>query len=226
MATDEIGDNRRLLNPKTKLPYTEKNPVTGLPVAAALEEMYPLAQNSIRLIHRTSRNHISSIIDNGLVYNSANAKKKISGLQINYKTAREMVHEVDEEQFWKLMERDNFSCGVTAFADVMAVFDVPKDEFFEYHVHPNKKYGLAPGATIHGVVPNRYLVGLLPIPNKNSHAPQYSSEELHQLKNEIEKKQPLQIEPDNSWRILLNKHIHQNSKIINTPQCAYNDYER
>ena len=137
-----------------------------------------------------------------------------------------MVHEVDEEQFWKLMERDNFSCGVTAFADVMAVFDVPKDEFFEYHVHPNKKYGLAPGATIHGVVPNRYLVGLLLIPNKNSHAPQYSSEELRQLKNEIEKKQPLQIEPDNSWRILLNKHIHQNSKTINTPQCTYNDYER
>ena len=101
MATDEIGDNRRLLNPKTKLPYTEKNPVTGLPVAAALEEMYPLAQGSIRLVHRTSRNHISSIIENGLVYNSVNSKKKISGLQINYQTAREMVHEVEEQHFLK-----------------------------------------------------------------------------------------------------------------------------
>lgn len=95
--TDNSKNNRKLLNPQTNRPYAEKNPVTGLPVASCLEEFYPLAPGSIRLLHRTSRNHLSSIISQGLIYNSSALPDSDLYPHLHYNTARDIVHDMSEE---------------------------------------------------------------------------------------------------------------------------------
>lgn len=207
--TDNSKNNRKLLNPQTNRPYAEKNLVTGLPVASCLEEFYPLAPGSIRLLHRTSRNHLSSIISQGLIYNSSALPDSDLYPHLHYNTARDIVHDMSEERFWQVMEKDTFSCGSTAFSDVAAIFDLPADEFYEFHVHPQKKYAKSPGAEMRGMISNRYLTGLLLIPNKGPCSPQYDKEELFELQRQTALKPALIIEPDNSWRPLLQKYNYR-----------------
>ena len=92
------------------------------------------------------------------------------------------------------MEKDTFSCGSTAFSDVAAIFDLPADEFYEFHVHPQKKYAKSPGAEMRGMISNRYLTGLLLIPNKGPCSPQYDKEELFELQRQNALKPALIIE--------------------------------
>lgn len=201
-----MNNDNRLLRPLEQQPYLNANPQTGLPVASCLEEFYPLAENSVRLIHRTTANHIGSIIENGLVYNSSALRNNKISSELRYNNARDIVHDVAEEQFWQVMKNDRFNCGSTANADIMAVMDIPADEFYNFHLNPDKKYGKSAGAAMNGVIPVRYLVGMIRIPNKGPNSPQYSTEELNRLKQQTALKSPLYIEPEKAWRFLLQKY--------------------
>ncbi len=202
--------NNRLLHPLTHKPYVSRNPVTGLPVASCLEEFYPLAAGSIRLLHRTTANHISSIAENGLIYNSSALKGKSAHLDLRYNNARCIVHDVTEDGFWQVLSEDKFRCGSTANADILVVLDVPTEEFYQYHLNPQKAYQKSVGAVMGGVISNRYLTGVVKMPNKGKNSPQYSEEDIAKVRKLVASRLPLSIEPEKNWRCCLQKYNFQN----------------
>lgn len=214
--------NNRLLHPLTHKPYVSRNPVTGLPVASCIEEFYPLASGSVRLLHRTTANHISSIVENGLIYNSSALKVKSAHPDLRYNNARCIVHDVTEEGFWQMLTEDKFKCGTTANADILVVLDVPAEEFYQYHLNPRKAYQKSAGTVMGGVIPNRYLTGVVKMPNKGKNSPQYSEEDISEARKFVASRLPLNIEPDKSWRCLLQKYNFQNqgkAETVKTPRC-------
>ena len=210
--------DNRLLHPLSQKPYVSRNPVTGLPVASCLEEFYPLAAGSIRLLHRTTANHISSIVENGLIYNSSALKGKTAHPDLRYNNARCIVHDVTEEGFWQMLAEDKFRCGSTANADILVVLDVPAEEFYQYHLNPQKSYQKSAGAVMGGVIPNRYLTGVVKIPNRGTNSPQYGAEDIAEVRKLVASRLPLNIEPDKNWRCLLQKYNFQNQEKAKTVQ--------
>ncbi|MBP3345427.1 MAG: hypothetical protein J6L86_00150 [Alphaproteobacteria bacterium] len=204
--------NNRLLRPLTHKPYVSRNPVTGLPVASCLEEFYPLAAGSVRLLHRTTANHISSIVENGLIYNSSALKVKSAHPDLRYNNARCIVHDVTEDEFWQVLAEDKFKCGATANADILVVLDMPAEEFYQYHLNPQKAYQKSAGAVMGGVISNRYLTGVVKMPNRGKNSPQYSAEDLADIRKIVASRPPLSIEQEKNWRCRLQKYNFQNQE--------------
>lgn len=217
--------NNRLLQPLTHKPYVSRNPVTGLPVASCLEEFYPLVTGSVRLLHRTTANHISSIVENGLIYNSSALKGKSAHPDLRYNNARCIVHDVTEEGFWQMLAEDKFRCGSTANADILVVLDVPAEEFYQYHLNPQKSYQKSAGAVMGGVIPNRYLTGVVKIPNRGTNSPQYRAEDIAEVRKLVASRLPLDIEPDKNWRCLLQKYNFQNREKTEMMNIACSERE-
>ena len=159
---------------------------TGEKIAIKPEELPPLRKGFVRVVHQTFKydededengnyveiNMVNSFIKNGLVYNRERAgfDKGFS----RYYDVTSMAVPYSEDGFWNsLVGRDEI---MHKGADSIAIFDMPKEEYF---AHSNGS------AFLDGTISRKYLVGFIPnygVKNVDGEVMALSKEEMEQAK--------------------------------------------
>ncbi len=128
------------------------NKETGAKIATQPEELPPLREGYIRLVHQTSSRHAESFVENGLIYNKTAAGKEHLSLA-DYPDVTSMVDNFYENDFWKsLVQEDDLHRREGA--DAKIIFDMPIEEYWAH----TQEYWLDLGGTIS----RGYLVGVIP----------------------------------------------------------------
>lgn len=132
------------------------NQETNYPLASQPEELPPLREGYIRLVHQTNKNNIDSIAENGLIYNKKAAGKEHLSLS-NYPDVTSISYAFTEDEFWNSLTQEHEWHRAT---DTKVIFDMPAEE---YWAHTQEQWFDLGGAISRG-----YLVGAIPnYGNKN-----------------------------------------------------------
>lgn len=133
--------------PKIKERFINKE--TGAQIAMLPEELPPLREGYVRLVHQTHMVHADSIVENGLIYSRKNANKSDFP---NYSDLGSLGVAYDEDAFWNQLTQEGIR---HRGADVIAIFDMPLEE-----CGAHLKWFLA--QYLNGTVSRGYLVGIIP----------------------------------------------------------------
>ena len=79
------------------------NKETGAKLAVTPEELPPLREGYIRLVHQTNFDCAESLLENGLVYNREYAKTSVGS---KYSDVTSMAVAYDENGFWNRLTRE------------------------------------------------------------------------------------------------------------------------
>ncbi len=135
------------------------NKETGVKIANEPEELPPLREGYVRVLHMTHFSQAQSLAENGLVYNGEyaqnfnkdnNTKQKI---KTHYEAVDRMAVAVEEEDFWNKLTSET---GIRhRGSDAVAIFDMPAMEYAA-HVNENTAQFLS------GTISRGYMVGMIP----------------------------------------------------------------
>ena len=128
------------------------NKETGYKIATIPEELPPLRDGYIRLIHQTHSAHAESLAEKGLIYNREYAGMGKNPYDKNYMDAGYMSVPYREEEFWNRLTDE----GVRHMnSDVIAIFDIPAEEAGA-HFNPYL------ACHLNGTISRGYMVGVIP----------------------------------------------------------------
>lgn len=189
------------------------NKETGLEIATLPEQLPPLKEGYIRLIHQTHFGNAESLAENGLIY-SRNCSKK-SGFS-EYPVITFMASFYKEDDFWKRLTKDeNRHKG----ADVIAIFDMPMEE-----CRAHQQEYITP--MLNGTISRGYMVGIIPnYGTKDNHISEKLSISEMEEKKRISKSNPFPpfYETPN-WRQEINnaKQTYSESSLLRFKQITRN----
>jgi len=155
------------------------NKETGAKVASVPEELPPLREGYVRLIHQTHSGCAESLVENGLIYNREYAQK--SGYS-KYSDVTSMALAYDEDDFWDRLTKEEIR---HKGADVIAIFDMPMEECGAHQREQIAQY-------LNGTISRGYIVGIIPnYGTKGSKTGEKLSVSEMEEKKQISKSNPL-----------------------------------
>ena len=125
------------------------NKETGAKIADMPEELPPLRDGYIRLIHQTSFTQGESLAEHGLIYNREYAQKH--GFS-KYTEITSMAVAYDEDSFWDRLTQEGIR---HKGANAIAVFDMPAEECKAHQIGQIAQY-------LNGTISRGYMVGMIP----------------------------------------------------------------
>ncbi len=124
------------------------NRETRAKIAAVPEELPPLREGYVRLIHQTMLDCGESLAENGLIYNRECAHRT-EGFS-NYADVAFMTYAYTENGFWDRLTHEEEARG-----NVIAIFDMPLEEYNAHQHYQTVPY-------LNGTISRGYLVGIIP----------------------------------------------------------------
>ena len=128
------------------------NKETGYEIAAIPEELPPLREGFIRLVHQTHSEHAESLVEKGLVYNRKNAGIEEVSYKGGYLDVGYMAVAYNEEEFWNRLTGDGVRHNNS---DVIVIFDMPVNE-----CGAHQRFEIA--GSLNGTISRGYIVGVIP----------------------------------------------------------------
>lgn len=167
--TDSLEKTKQKLQQiKDKRNGILRNAETGQTIATDPENLPPLREGYIRLVHQTHREHTDNLVNKGLIYNREYANKPGEGGR--YSDITSMAIAYDENEFWSSLVKEGIR---HKGADVKAVFDMPLEECGTHQKEKLAQY-------LDGTISRGYLVGV--IPNYGNQDMKLSTEEMEAKK--------------------------------------------
>ena len=129
------------------------NKETGFAIATTPEELPPLRDGYIRLIHQTHFNCAESLAENGLIYNEKFAQKEEANDYFkNYIDVTSMALAYNEDNFWERLTKEEIR---HRGADTIAIFDMPIEECGAHQT-------IQITSMLNGTISRGYMVGFIP----------------------------------------------------------------
>lgn len=169
--TNQEETKKRLQQIKDKRNGILRNAETGHEVATRPEDLPPLREGYVRLVHQTHADCVDNLIDKGLIYNREYANKPGEGGK--YSDITSMAIAFDENGFWNALADEKGICHKGA--DTKVIFDMPAEE-----CGTHQRYALA--QYLNGTISRGYIVGA--IPNYGNRNMKLSQAETEQKKRQ------------------------------------------